>query len=704
MGKIAMLAAAAAAVVMVGCSGAGNCCCKARAKRAKVTVEPGRILLQTDFANGTVGWTFSNFQNILSTQVVSEAGCSYFRLANNHAKSEKKCRDTMFGLQSDFFPVEEGAEFAVVVEARGSVSLEACFTRGGLSTAVLWFGADKKPILVQDPLGKMVPSGWEFGFRSRGDSWLKTVKCGRVPAGAAFAKVKIGGDAPDIPLEGGNVEFKRIAVRMREGAQGPWDFGDLSAPTFHLACMTPDPNPNAAIRFAVKDESELDMSKFRCVIDGADVTRQLVREGDETFVFKPTAPWEKDSLHLIAVEAADDCGNAGSETLAFFCGERFQKGIVTLRDDNMVLIDGKPFFPIAPTSVRKAPPNGYDIGKAIADLKGAGFNTVHTYNMYNGGDKIRRDYHDLLKACDKAGVKLLAEIPDRDYKAKDRPARLREALIDSRKYGCVLGWGLGDDTASHRSAADVKADDNIVKAIDNARITWQADISTYAGRQIPFVGATDALITEIYPFRAVEPEPEGLAKVAQCMKYAYADKKDAGDIPWSVWGLPQAFSGWSLWKRFPTLAEIRAQSYISIINGARGLVYYSYYSFSKGANGFGHEPGQFKTMAAVATELSSIQDDLASRDAKDQPKVSILNGPEKDLCGNPSVTCLLKEGADGKGRLLIAANTRSDKAVKAKILVRGAVETLFENDRKVDAANGLVETFEPGAVHVYRLK
>ena len=706
MNKMKIVLAGLSAMVL-----AAGCCqnCGKKAKRAKVTVEPGKVVAENRFDKGMNGWEFSNFMNLLSTQIVETAVSGKppyhtFRIENKHT-DPKKARDTMFFLKSGLFPVTPGAEFAIVTEARGSFTMEASTVKGGIATGILWYGADKKPILIQDPLGKKVPSGTPFGFKSLSPNFVKNVFTAKVPADAAFAMVQLGGDAPDVPVKGGYLELKRVTVRESVPGEA-WDFGDLSAPEFELLTMTPNPDPNAVIRFQIVDESDLDMAKFKCTIDGKDVTQVLTREGDDVFSFKSDKPWEKDSLHLIAIEATDDCGNAGKETLAFFCGERFTKGIASVRDDGMILIDGKPFFPITPTSVRKGPPNGYNYDKAMSDLKAIGFNSIHSYDMYNERG-YRKNSLELLEACEKAGMKLFVEASDRNYNDPKRAQNLREALLVARKYSCVLGWGLGDDTASHRTAVEVKGDHNIIKAIDNARLTWQVDISTYEGRQTPFVKATDAFMSEIYPFREEIPEPEGLANVIKYMKYAYADKKAAGDRPWPIIALPQAFSGWGLWKRFPTIAEIRAQSYLSIIHGARGVAYYSYYSFSGGANCFGHNEEQFNRMAAVSKELNSIQDDLASRDAKVQPKVKITNGAKTDLAGNPSVTCLLKEGAEGMGKLLIAGNSRTgkDDTIKVEIELDGNFETLFENGRKVEVKNGvLIDTFKPGEVHVYRVK
>ena len=703
--RMPLMVAMAAAAVFAGCC--DKCSCKtAKPKRAKVTVEPGKVLAETDFAKGLGNWKASNFQNIL-TFVTTNRGDGAELVIRNDRIGDKKARDTLFKLTSELFAVEPAAEIAVVTEARGDVSMLGPVIKNGVATGILWYGADRKPLLIQDALGKMVPSAYEFNFPSVGAGWVRTVNRTTVPDGAAFAAVQVGGDGPDI-APGMALELKRITVRARvPGAS--WDFGDLEPPTFKLLTESPNPDRDAVIRFKVEDESELDPAKFSCTIDGEDVKAKLVREGDGVFSFRPDKPWENDSLHLVALDATDDCGNRGTETLAFFCGRRIEKGLVTLRDDGMTLVDGKPFFPIAPFSFRKCPPNGYDLDKGLKELKAGGVNTVHSYLMYQFGAEQKKPHHreylDLVRACERNGMKLIVEAGGRDYKNPKRPEFLREVLLHGRDYSCILAWGIGDDTASHRRADELKDDDNICKAIDNARLTTQADITTYAGRYKSFVNSTDTIMTEIYPYRAAEAEPQGLSDVVRDMKYAFADKKAAGDPVKGIWPLVQAFSGWSLWKRFPTRDEIRAQSYLGIIHGGRAITYYTYWSFSKGANGAAHSPEQLKTLLSVTKELASIQDDLASRDAKDQPKVSFVNGPEKNLGGNASVSCLLKEGADGKGKLLLAANSVTDKSVKVKFVgVKGRVETLFENGRTVDASNGLVDTFAPGEVHVYRLK
>ena len=691
--------AAVAAVGVFGCSDVPE---------KSVLREPGKALLSETWQGDGSAWEIVNHQNILDMGVTNLGSCAAMRVANG--KEDKKSRDTLFYFRSPIFAVKPGSDFAVITEARGTVSMVSSVNpikKDGKrtkvpATALLWFDAEKKPVLAQDPLGFMLPSGHEFGFKSQGADWARSVNLGKVPPGVAFARVQIGGDAPDVAF-GGWLEVRRVTVLERDGDD--WDFGDLDAPRFERLSASPDPDPNAAIRFRVSDASELDMSRFRCALDGADVTARVTREGKDVFVLKPEAPWAKDSLHLLKVEAADVLGNAGWEQLAFYCGERAKGTVKSVRDDGMLLVDGKPVFLIGSSSFRVCPPNNYDIDFAAAEAVSNGFNFGAASAQYRKDDAKRsKALDELLDAADRHGLLLQVELADRSYGTERRVRQMQDSLEHLRNRSCILFWDLADDTGSHCTPVGVRNDHNICRAIDDLHLTEQPDICSYPGRYLPFAAATDVFRLELYPFRAAEPEPHGLAQLVRDIRYAQADLVRSGAKNRSIVAIPQAFSGWGLWKRFPTREEIRAQSYLSAIHGCRGVTYYSYWSFTKGANPFMATPEQKERTFSVTREMASIHDDLASRDAKDQPSVTFLEGPKEDLCGNPSVTCLLKEGADGKGRMLLAANARNDKAVKVRIGVKGRVETLFEGGRAVDASDGLVDTFAPEAVHVYRLK
>ncbi len=652
--------------------------------------EPGRELAGARFNNGLGAWTLDNYRKLLAVETVGSGEDAALRLTN--VTSE---RDTAWSLKSPVFDATPGREFAVVVFARGKVSMRAPFSKNALATHVAWLDAEGKPILAQDVDGKMRPSGLKFGFGSQGDAWIKTVVKGRFPENVRKSRVVLGCDAPDVAKDA-YLEIRSVRVLEREDG-GSWDFGDLEPPEIEPERMGPIADAQSPLRFRVDDASPLDRAAFTCVLDGKDVTADVRHVGGRLFEYAGASPLERGHVYILEVAAKDVYGNARKGSLPYWFGDAATKGLATVRDDGMTLLDGRPFFPIGIFSVRKGAFNGEDIDRAVRGLKDIGMNTLHRYmrRTVNG-----KDYEDFLDACDRHGMRAVVEPTLRKYNDKTHVDEQRDTLVAGARHPSLLAWCIGDDTASHRQPAEVLTDHRLCHAIDNARLTTQADIASYEGRYQAYAKATDTMILEVYPFRAETPEPDGLARLVRDVNHAITDKKRAGAENRGVWALVQAFDGWTLWKRFPTLAEIRAMSYLSVIHGCRGVLYYTYLSGSK-KHGVASDPKQFETLAAVTKELASLKDDLCARDAKEQPAVAVLSGPAKDLCGFPSVTCLLKDGPSG--RLLLAANSTTEP-VKARIGVsaKGA-DVLFEN-RSVSAAGGIEDEFAPGAVHVYRLK
>ena len=692
--------------------------CVAENAPAKLRPEPCKKLLDERWTGGAGAWSFTNHMNLLTFGVVQSEGGPVYRIENKQDKSKgRKVSDTLFILSSDFIPVEPGADFAVISEARGDVqflsSIHYRKEKSGYrvklpATAVVWYDADKKPVLIQDPMGYMIASCTDLALRTANEDFVRSVFREKVPESAHFAKVQIGGDAPDIG-PGSWVEFRRLTFLQREGANGDWDFGDLDAPRYERLSKSPDPDANAVFRFKVSDASALDMNAFSCALDGVDVTAKVRNEGDGVFSYAPETPWKPNTLYRMMVDAADVVGNVSTETLAFYCGEPSKAKKVTVRDDGMILIDGKAFFPIGASSMRPSPAvhgGPYEYEKMLKQVTENGFNCggmpmLHDFAKPNDMKMVDR-YLDL---CEKYGFRVWAETASRSYGTEKRVGEMVKTRQYSRNRDAILMWCLADDTASHTGPLAVKNDHNIVKAIDDSHITEQPDICTYAGRYAPFAESTDSLRLELYPFREAVAEPHGLAQLVRDINYAYGDLRRSGAKNRSIIAIPQAFSGWGLWKRFPTHREIRTQAYLSAIYGCRGVTYYSFFSYTKGSNGFASNAEQLETVFKVTRELASLHDDLAARDAKVQPKVEVVKGAKKDLMGFNSVAALLKADETGKGALLMAATSRNDQELKATISGLDATKAVvISENREVPVVGGvLTDTFAPGDSHVYRL-
>ena len=472
---------------------------------------------------------------------------------------------------------------------------------------------------------------------------------------------------------------------------GGWTpVGDTMPPRVRRTSPSPTRDPAETLRIEVKDATSTVMwDSLNVIVDGVDKTAAFLRDGDVISLDAPSGGWAQ-GLHTAKVRVVDFHGNKAQSTKMFYVGEAPTTPKVTLRDDGMTLVDGKPFFPIGMYAVCKRDFNGKNFDTAFKGLKAAGFNLAHTYgNSYAS---------DFLAAAAKYDVKLwvAARFPDR-------------RLIDTGRHNpCIIAWYLGDDTSDH-ILPELEADyDEAVKAVDPTRITVQADpiISSRGGssRYADYVTATDGFLPEIYPVRNKEGDPTDKTCVATAIRDMRQFAEDVhlhGDgKPRTCWAILQYFKGWSGWQHFPTREQLFATTFAAIIHGAHGVTWYTYGGFDKN-EGVTSSPERWKNICELATRLSELSPVLVERTPRQPAVPSVLAGPKKDPLGGPSVTCLLKRH-DGWSYIL-AVNAAAEP-VSAALSAEGAVnvEVLYEN-RAVAAADGCVkDDFAPFAVHIYR--
>ena len=365
--------------------------------------------------------------------------------------------------------------------------------------------------------------------------------------------------------------------------------------------------------------------------------------------------------------------------------------VVSLRDDGAVLVDGKPFFPIGIYAVCECERNGNSIDTAFRDLKDAGFNT-----MLRGRAKATNE--EFLSLADRHGLKVI-QMPAPSYNSDF----VKETLVPSlRHHKSVLAWYLADDTASHVGPEEVAYRDRVCKAFDPARLTLQADAVAMGGvncRYDRFVHSTDVFLPEIYPAYHEKPSGHEVSDVVRDMKLSRTAVAAAGSPVKSIWPIIQHFDGWS-WKRFPTFEELRAMSWVSIVQGGKGIVWYVYHSKSGKGRGVVCSDEHWKEMTTVSSEIASLQDDLLTRNAAEQPAVEVVSGPSKDYYGYPSVNALLKTGDTP----LLATVNATTNAVKAVIRVKGfrQAESVGKG-RTLGATKGISDEWEPYGVRLYRL-
>ena len=501
--------------------------------------------------------------------------------------------------------------------------------------------------------------------------------------------------------EDGRVSPSLRGVRVGDCLECDWSLrGDSLKPRVTFLGETPTTNVFAEVKLSVSDTDSFYLPEtFRAFVDGKDVTTDFVRSG-ETYVLRPRAvPWTT-GLHEVRVTAGDCHGNLGDVKTYFFIGEPVKAPRVTLRDDGMTLIDGKPFFPLGLYGLRKHVRNGNDLDRAVRECKEAGFNMVQSYK--------RATMKEFLAAAEKYGLKTFYE------------TRLPDArLVDWVRHSpAVIAWYIGDDTFWHETPEELMGYDAAVKAVAPLRLTTQASgawAETPSPRYADYVEGTDTFLPEIYPVQGPagsELHRRCVATVIRDMKaVCRAQRQHGGNVPRSCWPIIQDFRGWSTsWSEFPTREELYGMTFAAICNGAQGLTWYTYEPGERdrqfdryGENqGCASTPERWAVMRELVLRLNALLPVLEARTPVQPPPPEVLSGPRCDLLGNRSVSSLCKR--TGNEVYVFAVNS-TDEPVTARLQVPYAAscgEALWES-RSVAARDGaLTETFGPFGVHVCR--
>ncbi len=545
-----------------------------------------------------------------------------------------------------------------------------------------------------------VPNGCAVLFQWRGASSPEELArkpfVGPDGTDGSFFTAPFAADAPLIQYRALLRSDGKATPSLREVSGGSWADCDWTldvdnhAPQVRRISPSPTRNVREPLRIEVKaGQSPVHWDTLKVTVDGADRTADVSRENGVISLAAPEGGWTQ-GLHSAEVQIADIHANRAKRLKMFYIGEAPKTPKVSLRDDGMTLIDGKPFFPIGMYAVCKRSFNGNNFDVAFRGLKEARFNTTHTYgNPYAD---------DFLAAAAKYDMKLWVEARFPDSR-----------LIDvGRHHPSIIAWYLGDDTADHILPEQEADFDEAVKAVDPTRISVQADpiLSSGGGfsRYAEYVTATDGLMPEIYPVRNEEGDPTDTTCVAvtiRDMKQFAEDVRLHGDgKPRTCWAILQYFKGWGGWKHFPTREQLFATSFAAIVHGAHGITWYTYGGFYEN-EGVTSTPERWRNICDLATRLSELSPVLVERTPPQPPVPTVVRGPKADPLGGPSVTCLLKRH-DGWNYLL-AVNAAAEP-VTARLAAEGAetVEVLYE-DRSCPASDGgVTDDFAPFDVHIYR--
>ena len=237
------------------------------------------------------------------------------------------------------------------------------------------------------------------------------------------------------------------------------------------------------------------------------------------------------NLHRIDVKASDLAGNHMQKTWYVLIKKLPTEHIVSMRDDGMTLLDGKPFFPIGIYNVKKNKINKYDLDFAFRELSEAGFNTAHTYVA-----KRDREFLEFYSSAARYGMKVFV-MSSAGHSSTDIETIVNDIAAEANQPA-LLSWYLADDTAKHISSSELKSIHKMVKDIDPYHLTSQADV---VGRYNGYVDSTDIFLPELYPIHS--KDKNDIAEIIRDIENIKKEFKKVGQNK-GIWAIVQDFAGW----------------------------------------------------------------------------------------------------------------------------------------------------------------
>jgi hypothetical protein len=273
-------------------------------------------------------------------------------------------------------------------------------------------------------------------------------------------------------------------------------------------------------------------------------------------------------------------------------------------------VDGKPFFPLGMYwgSVNEAD---------LVLFSKTAFNCLMSYNP--------PDDTATMDMIDRHGLKILYSVKDIFHGIhgcpKDITTEAEEQAFIQRKterfkgHPALLAWYINDELPSTMMER-LDGRQRLMEELDPDHPTW---VVLYQYHEISrYLNSFDVIGTDPYPV----PGDLGEAGVqARAVRQQTNGQR-------AMWQVPQAFD-WACYRdteearsktRPPTEEEMRAMSWMAIVNGANGLVYYSFFDLKRPVVKIPFEES-FGRVCRVAEEIKRFVPVILSIEAAPQVKV-----------------------------------------------------------------------------------
>ncbi len=634
---------------------------------ASIPVLAGPSIPNFNFEKGTEGWAI----DAADSQIVGE-----------YARSEKhSLRLTSRDISKPSFartPVQCVAGH--VYQAIAWVRTDHIEGRGfGAVVGIEWL----------DAAGKVIGVSYSKGLK-KSDNWIKlSMKFERAPAGTASGQMVIG-----ITGATGRAWFDLVTVR-ETSELNLYFTSILKYPNYHETIYPGKPR-RVSVGIALIDNDESPISGLKIAIsvnssEGkyiANVEKSnLSNTGRENFDINigNQPPGEYQTVVKLIDKSTGSV--LQSRVLKFrIAAAKNAMPRVYIDEYNRCVVEGKLFFPIGfYTST---------VDNDMAMLKGSKFNCIMDYNSCRTSiDETNK----LLDSLNAQGLKLIFSIKHlytnintgkplwcesaSGWTGQDNIAK---GILETFKdHPAVLAWYINDEL-DKGYMPQLTERYNLVRKLDPNHPVWDVlyDGQDYVGH----MSCSDILGIDNYPVFNKEP----LEVFGNCTR----DINDSLMGSRAIWMVPQGASIEGGQK--PAFNEVIVMSYDALINGARGLVYYTLAELRSS-----DKPEEmWATMKRVGAAMDRIKPIALGHDVAAEKRITVddrrihtitrtVNGKVYVLVANPSKFQFKGQFKLGQGLKADSIESTSPGRQSTTIQVKCGL---------------FVDTIESYGVRVYRLK
>lgn len=365
----------------------------------------------------------------------------------------------------------------------------------------------------------------------------------------------------------------------------------------------------------------------------------------------------------------------------------------TINERGFPVHNGKAIFPLGI----------FNGGAKVKELGAAGFTVQHAYNAVNvapGDEPNDQAALDFLDNAQANGMTCLFLIPRGLAFAGDWDG-VRRRIRMFRNHPALLAWDEEEGIARGDLSADgLQKLVSILREEDPHHPIMVGDsrdlIARMTDRSHFFPDEQmDLGMWWWYPFPLDQGKDAGLdgEERSKDLELALPSFLALAKVKQPLWVGVQAYKKPAEYGRYPTPAEYRAQAYLAIAGGAKGLMWYGG-SVTGGAYGKPQE-SHWPELKSLATELHALEPVLIGETLA-QPAMS----PKET-----KLSALLKRSDDGRTILFVV--NRAASAVNAAITLSESGATrasVIGEEREIAVRDRtLNDALAPYAVHVYEL-